>query len=256
MERRFTYFVSDVHLGLNVFDPAERERRFVSFLKSVPTESTQTIYLLGDIWDFWYEYKHVVPKGYVRVFAALGELIDAGVRICFVPGNHDIWAYSYFAELGIEVLEQPIFTKIGSKTFCLGHGDGLGPGMRTYKLMRWAFHNPFLQWCFSLLHPYIAFSLGYSWSSHSRLTHVETDPESGELRHKEYAFKGSEEPLFKYCEALGADRHFDFFIFGHYHCRVDMALPDSSRLLVMRDWTNDSEWLRYDCVEERLEFNA
>ena len=107
-----TFFVSDVHLGLQVKDPAGRERRFVEFVKSLP-EDTKALYLLGDIWDFWYEYKHVVPKGYVRVFAALQELMDRGVDVYFFQGNHDVWTYSYFEELGMKRLEQPYLVEVG-----------------------------------------------------------------------------------------------------------------------------------------------
>ena len=118
MPRHLTYFVSDVHLGLQVQDPARREARFVEFLKGIPTEETEALYLLGDIWDFWYEYKDVVPKGYVKVFAALMDLMDAGVKVYFFTGNHDIWAYSYFRELGMTVLEQPYVTTIAPSSSC------------------------------------------------------------------------------------------------------------------------------------------
>ena len=118
MSRNLTYFASDVHLGLQVADPAGREARFVSFLKRIPAAETDALYLLGDIWDFWYEYRDVVPKGSVRVFGALTDLMDAGVKVYFFPGNHDIWAYGYFEELGMKILEQPYVTEIGGKTFC------------------------------------------------------------------------------------------------------------------------------------------
>ena len=159
-DRTLVYFVSDVHLGLDVNDPADREARFVSFLKSIPKDRAKSLYLLGDIWDFWYEYHDVVPKGYVRVFAALMDLMDAGVEVCFFQGNHDIWCFHYFEDLGIKILQQPYVTEIGGKVFCLGHGDGLGPGHKWYKLMRWGFRNKFFQSIFSLLHPYIAFRFG------------------------------------------------------------------------------------------------
>ena len=149
MPRNLTYFASDVHLGLRVADPAGREARFVSFLRSIPAAETEALYLLGDIWDFWYEYRDVVPKGYVRVFGALTDLMDAGVKVYFFPGNHDVWAYGYFEELGMKILEQPCVTEIGGKTFCLGHGDGLGPVDRGYRILRGIFHNRFLQACFS-----------------------------------------------------------------------------------------------------------
>ena len=119
MSRHLTYFVSDVHLGLDYKDPAAREARFVDFLRSIPAAETESLYMLGDIWDFWYEYRDVVPKGYVRVFSALMDLRDAGVRLYFFKGNHDVWTYSYFESLGIKILAQPHVTVIGGRTFCL-----------------------------------------------------------------------------------------------------------------------------------------
>ena len=238
--RTLTYFVSDVHLGLDVKDPAGREARFVRFLRSIPAERTETLYLLGDIWDFWYEYRDVVPKGYVRVFAALTELMDAGIKVRFFTGNHDIWAYSYFESLGMERLEQPAVVEIAGKTFCLGHGDGLGPGMRGYKLMRSIFHNRFLQTLFSGLHPWFAFRLGNGWSRRSRLG-----------KSVGYTFKGKSEPLYRFCESFAARRAaagaapIDIFLFGHYHCAVDMPVGPA-RLLLLRDWITVSNWLVFD----------
>ena len=151
MPRHLTFFVSDVHLGLQVSDPADREARFVSFLRGIPAAQTEALYLLGDIWDFWYEYRDVVPKGYTRVFAALQDLMDAGVKVYFFQGNHDIWTYHYFEELGMVKLVQPYVAQIGGKTFCLGHGDGLGPGDRGYKFLRGIFHNRFLHHYFQCI---------------------------------------------------------------------------------------------------------
>lgn len=223
--RPLTYFVSDVHLGLQVGGPAGREARFVDFLRSIPADRTEALYLLGDIWDFWYEYRDVVPKGYSRVFAALLDLIDAGVEVFFIQGNHDIWCYSYFQELGIKVVQQPCLVSIAGKSFCLGHGDGLGPGHFWYKVMRTIFRNRFCQSLFSLLHPTVAFRIGTGWSRKSRVS-----------RRCEYVFKGPDEPLWKFAEAFSASHKVDFFVFGHFHTQVDMALPSGSRLLVLKDW--------------------
>jgi len=239
MTRRYTYFVSDVHLGLDVNKPAAREAAFVKFLKELPRNDTDAVYLLGDIWDFWYEYKDVVPKGYVRVFAALLDLMDAGVKVYFFQGNHDIWAYSYFSELGVTVLKQPYFVEIAGRHFCLGHGDGLGPGDYGYKLMRWAFHNRFLQKCFSTLHPRIAFKLGNGWSKKSRLA-----------KNISYIFRGADEPLYKWCTRNA--KKAEFFIFGHYHCRVDVPVK-KSRLLILGDWITAPNWIVYDREENTLE---
>ena len=242
MSRNLTYFASDVHLGLQVADPAGREARFVSFLRSIPAAETEALYLLGDIWDFWYEYRDVVPKGYVRVFGALTDLMDAGVKVYFFPGNHDIWAYGYFEELGMKILEQPYVTEIGGKTFCLGHGDGLGPVDRGYRILRGIFHNRFLQTCFSALHPWFAFRLGNGWSRRSRLG-----------KRDRYVFKGEDEPLYKFCASFNDGRTtkglppVDIFLFGHYHCPVDLPVGPS-RLLLLEDWISRSDWLVFNAA--------
>lgn len=233
MARNLTYFTSDVHLGLDHKDPARREERFVTFLRSIPAEQTEALYLLGDIWDFWYEYDDVVPRGYVRVFAALLDLMDAGVKVYFFRGNHDIWTYSYFESLGMVRLDQPHFVTIAGKRFCLGHGDGLGKGMLGYKLLQWIFHNRTLQRLFSTLHPHLAFGLGNRWSRGSRLAKGET-----------YRFRGAEEPLYQYLDGMKARA--DYYIFGHYHSHFEGDLPHGGRLLLTRDWMDRSNWYVFD----------
>lgn len=246
MPRTRTYFASDVHLGLQVADPAGREARFVAFLKGIPTEETEALYLLGDVWDFWYEYRDVVPKGYVRVFAALQDLMDAGVKVFFFRGNHDVWTYRYFEELGMTRLEQPYVVEIGGKTFCLGHGDGLGPVDRGYRILQGIFHNRFLQVCFSALHPWFAFRLGNGWSRRSRLG-----------KSVGYVFKGEEEPLYQFCasfneaRASAGEKPVDIFLFGHYHCVVDMPVGEA-RLLLLQDWISQSDWLVFDAASGLL----
>ena len=233
-QKSLTYFVSDVHLGLRVADPVDRERRFVEFLRGLP-EETAALYLLGDIWDFWYEYKHVVPKGYVRVFAALTELIDRGVDVFFFQGNHDVWTYSYFEELGMKKLQQPAVVEIAGKRFCLGHGDGLGPVPLGYRFLRGIFHNRVLQFLFSMLHPWIAFGLGNGWSRSNRLSHD-----------KEYVFKGKDEPLYKFAEEFARENRIDCFVFGHYHSDVHMKLPSGADFIILKDWIHGSPYL---CIE-------
>lgn len=236
-DRKLTFFASDVHLGLNVADPAGREARFVSFLRSIPAGRTEALYLLGDIWDFWYEYRDVVPKGYVRVFSALLDLMDAGVKVYFFQGNHDVWAYSYFEELGMVKLKQPAVVEIAGKTFCLGHGDGLGPAPKGYLFLRSVFHCRVLQILFSMLHPWIAFRLGNGWSKNNRLA-----------RHQEYVFKGEDEPLYKFALELSSKRHIDYFIFGHYHVDVRMQLPTGAELIILKDWIDGSPYLYFDGI--------
>ncbi|MGM9737563.1 MAG: UDP-2,3-diacylglucosamine diphosphatase [Candidatus Cryptobacteroides sp.] len=233
--RDLTYFVSDVHLGLDVKNPAARESRFASFLNSVPKERTEALYMLGDIWDFWYEYHDVVPKGYVRVFAALMDLIDAGVKVYFFQGNHDIWCYHYFQDMGIRILKQPYVVQIAGKTFCMGHGDGLGPGHIFYKMMRWGFRNRFLQGAFSLLHPYLAFRFGKGWSKKSRVAKM-----------YDYIFKGKDEPLYKFAEDFQKGRKIDYFVFGHFHCDVRMKTDSGAELIVLKDWMDGAHYMYFD----------
>ena len=233
MEKKHTYFVSDVHLGLQVADPAAREARFVDFLCSLP-EDTAALYLLGDIWDFWYEYRDVVPKGYVKVFAAIQGLIDRGVDVYFFQGNHDVWTYSYFEELDMKKLVQPAIVEIGGRKFCLGHGDGLGPVPFGYRFLRGVFHNRILQCLFSMLHPRIAFGLGNGWSKSNRLA-----------RHEEYVFKGEDEPLYKFATEFEKDNKVDSFIFGHYHCDVSMKTPKGADFIILKDWMDGISYYLY-----------
>ncbi len=236
-----------MHLGLQVGDPADRERRFAGFLRSLP-EETDALYLLGDIWDFWYEYRDVVPKGYVRVFSALVDLIDRGVKVYFFQGNHDVWSYSYFEELGMKRLVQPYVAEIGGRRFCLGHGDGLGPVPAGYRFLRGVFHNKVLQFMFSLLHPWIAFRFGNGWSRSNRLAHD-----------VEYEFRGSDEPLYKFAASFDASSaascavsssvssgQVDYFVFGHYHADVHLTLPSGAQLFVLKDWISSSPYLCFD----------
>ena len=242
MERTLTYFVSDVHLGLDVADPAGRERRFVSFLRGIPAARTEALSLLGDIWDFWYEYRDVVPKGYVRVFSALMDLMDGGVKVYFFPGNHDVWCYSYFRELGMEILRQPAEVSIGQRRFCLGHGDGLGKGMAGYKLLRAIFHCRTLQWLFSTQHPWLAFRLGNNWSRGSRLA-----------KNIRYSFRGEEEPLYGWCVDYLRTHRVDTFVFGHFHDDVCLDLPGGAQLRILQDWIEASPALCYDSAADAFQ---
>lgn len=223
-ERNDIIFVADVHLGLGVNDPREREERFVSFLKGIPRETTKALYLLGDIWDFWYEYRDVVPREGARVVAQLIDLMDGGVDVYFFEGNHDIWTFSFFESLGMKKLKQPYVCEIGGKTFCLGHGDCLGGAKKGYSFMLKVFHNRAVQAVFSTLHPWLAYRFGLSWSNSSRRSH------------KPYHFKNEEEPLYKFALDMSRKQHIDCFIFGHFHDAVDLELPTGARLIVVKDW--------------------
>ena len=232
------YFLSDAHLGSRAMtNNRERERKLCAFLDSVRCDAS-AIYLLGDIWDFWYEYRDVVPKGYIRVLSALQALMDKGVKVCFFQGNHDVWTYKYFEELGMIRLEQPALVEIGGKVFCLGHGDGLGPVPFGYRFLRGVFHNRFLQFLFSLLHPWLAFRLGNSWSRSNRLSHD-----------RQYVFRGEDEPLYKFADKFSRENKVDYFVFGHYHSEVtDMKLPSGASLYLLKDWMDGVSYLYFDGI--------
>ena len=150
----------------------------------------------------------------------------------FFQGNHDVWTYSYFEELGMKKLVQPALVEVDGRTFCLGHGDGLGPTPFGYRFLRGVFHNRILQFLFSLLHPWIAFRLGNGWSRSNRLS-----------RHEEYIFKGEEEPLYKFAADFEKNHKVDAFIFGHYHCDVSMKTPAGADFIILKDWMSGSPYL-------------
>lgn len=243
-QRNLYYFVSDVHLGLDYLDPVARERKFADFLLQLPSH-TKKLFLLGDIFDFWYEYKFVIPRGFTRTLGALAQLADRGVEIHFFNGNHDIWTYDYFQrELGFIMERQPAVFELEGKYFCMGHGDGLMPGDRWYKLMKWGFNNKFLQRLFSAIHPRWALGLGHSWSRHNRLTKGE-----------EFKFSGEDEMLVKFAHQFqktrSEDEKIDFFVFGHYHYKIQHQLACGGELTILGEWINHCDYLVFD--GEKLE---
>ncbi|MBP5157820.1 MAG: UDP-2,3-diacylglucosamine diphosphatase [Treponema sp.] len=226
MERTKVYFVADIHLGMKGGDPAEREKRFVEWLKGIRKPETKSLWLLGDIWDFWYEYRDVIPREAARVTAQIISLVDEGIEVYYVPGNHDVWLYSFWQQMGVKVLPQTQEVELDGKHFLLGHGDALGGAKFGYRLMRGIFYSRFCQVLFNQMHPWLAYRFGTGWSNSNR------------NRHPDYKFRGAEEPLYKFC--IGYGKGADFFIFGHFHDAVDMPLPSGGRLIVLKDWIGDS----------------
>src|SRR5919112_2669572 len=167
---RRVYFASDFHLGApDAASSAARERRIVRWLDTVAQDAA-AIYLLGDIFDFWFEYRHAVPRGFIRLQGKLAELTDAGLPVTFFTGNHDMWMFDYFTqELGIPILRHPVSQRIGNQLFHIGHGDGLGPKDHTYKVLKRVFASPVSQWLFARLHPNFGIGLANKWSRRSRI---------------------------------------------------------------------------------------
>lgn len=222
------YFFSDAHLGLHPLEKSkEREKKVVRWLDEVKHDAAE-IFMVGDIFDFWHEHKHVVPKGFVRFMGKLSELVDAGIKIHFFTGNHDIWAYGYFEEeLGIKILKEPVEREINGKKFLIGHGDGIGPGDKGYKLLKWAFTNRVLQWFFSRLHPNFSMWIGKTWSKNSRY--------SKGVVSENFAGKDKELQII-YARERVKQKHFDYVIFGHRHIPYDLQLTEQSRIINLGDW--------------------
>ncbi len=227
MTTKKIYFASDVHLGFPTNQKGmHREKLFVSWLTSIEHDA-ETLFLVGDIFDFWYEYKKVVPRGFVRTLGKLAQMADAGIKIHFFTGNHDVWAFDYLqTEIGLEVHYQPFTTELYGKTFYIAHGDGLGPGDLSYKLLKVAFTSKFLQWCFSRLHPNLAFALGHAWSRKSRYA-----------KGIEAEFYGlPKELLYLHSEKVLELQSFDYFVYGHRHLALNEPVGQSSRFIVLGDW--------------------
>ena len=231
-----TYFISDIHLGLpNHKKSLVREKLLVKFLNEIK-EDAKTIYFVGDIFDFWWEYKYVVPKGYVRFLGKIAEMSDAGIEIIFFTGNHDVWMKDYLSkELGIKIYHKEIKTEINGKKFFIAHGDGLGKGDNGYKLLKIAFTSKFLQWCYTRLHPNFAFGLGNLWSQTRR------------KKEKTYRFKGLEkEILVQFAKNTLKEEHFDFLIFGHRHFPAIIELNDTSKYANIGDWLINFTFLKFN----------
>lgn len=234
------YFISDVHLGLKGFNPLERERLFADFLLTIP-ENTAELYLLGDIFDFWYEYKYVIPRGLTRTLGALALLSDRGVKIYFINGNHDVWTYSYLQrELGIIILDELTVRDINGVKFCLAHGDEL-TGESSHIFLKKMFKNRFLQRAFSAIHPRWAFGLASRWSRHNRLN-------CG----RNFEFRGNEDPLYGVAVEFEKREAVDYFIFGHMHTAGNNLTPKGAGFYILGEWIYGCDYLVYNSLTKEL----
>jgi UDP-2,3-diacylglucosamine hydrolase len=239
MESRKIYFASDFHFGIpNHKESRIREEKFIRWLNEIKTDAKE-LYLLGDMFDFWFEYDKVIPKGFVRLLGKLAELKDLGIEIHFFKGNHDLWMFGYFQEeLGIKVYNEPIIKEYNGLKFFIGHGDGLGPGDYSYKALKVIFTNRFCQWLFSLIHPDIGISLALLWSRLSRRKNE---------RKKMNEYKGNnKEYLFNFCKDRLSKEHFDYFILGHRHLMLNIELNEKSRYINLGDWISLFSYAVFD----------
>ena len=237
-EHKKIYFLSDFHLGAPDYTSSLiREKKIVSFLDVIKKDAAQ-IFIVGDIFDFWYEYKKVVPKGYVRLLGKLAELTDTGILIHFFVGNHDMCMKEYFQkELNIPVYFEPKVFTFNEKKFFIGHGDGLGPGDHGYKFIKKIFRNKFCQWLFGQLHPTLGIGLANYFSRKSREKTGTSD---------EHFLGEDKEWLIVYCKEILQQEHYDYFIFGHRHYPIDFKLNETSRYINLGDWIRNFTYATFD----------
>jgi UDP-2,3-diacylglucosamine hydrolase len=238
------YFASDQHLGAPTKEKSfPREQKFIRWLDEVKKDA-EAIFLLGDLFDFWFEYKTVVPKGFVRVLGKLAEIKDSGIPIYFFVGNHDLWMNDYFqTELNIPVYHEPKEFTFNNKTFLIGHGDGLGPGDKGYKRMKKVFTNPFSKWLFRWLHPDIGVKLGNYFSVKNKLISGDDD----------ITFLGEDQEwLVQYAKKKLKEKHYDYFLFGHRHLPMEIKVGENSKYINTGDWITHFTYAVFDSQELSL----
>lgn len=235
-EGKRVYFASDFHLGAPDRETSlRRERAIVDWLREAAGDAAH-IFLVGDLFDFWFEYRYVIPKGYVRLLGMLADLVDAGIGISVFTGNHDMWMDGYFErELGIPVYQDPQVFRIGDKKFFIGHGDGLGPGDHRYKLMKKVFRSSFCRWLFAALHPTLGIALAESLSRGSR-----------RVTEEQHFLGEDNEWLVHFAKEKLHQSHYDYFIFGHRHLPLEIALPGDSLYVNLGDWLHHYTYAVFD----------
>lgn len=243
-ERTKIYFVSDAHLGLpNHNESLKRERKLIDLLHKMSVDAKEII-LLGDIFDFWFEYKKVVPRGFTRILGTMGQLTDQGITLRFFTGNHDMWTFGYLeSECGVIVHRGTLKTEYNGKKFFIAHGDGLGPGDNGYKRLKRVFNSKIMQWLFARFHPNFSFYIAQRWSHRSRMQDTEED----------YTFQGEEkERLLHYARRKLEKEHFDFFVFGHRHVPLLIELDGGSKYVSLGDWLQHFTYAEFDGTDIKL----
>jgi UDP-2,3-diacylglucosamine hydrolase len=241
---KFAYFVSDFHFGIDGDeDTLGREKIICQWLDSIKSDA-HTLFLMGDIWDAWMEYKLVVPKGNTRFLGKLAELSDQGVQLIMFSGNHDLWLRDYFRqELNMEVIHEHQTFQINNKIIRLGHGDGIGPGDARYKLLKKILRNPLCQWIYRQLHP----DLGLRFASY-------LSKRGPKHKYENIEFLGNEKEFqIQYAQSLLVNDHYDYFIFGHRHIPNIIELNESARYINLGDWLSYKTYAR---LGENVELNT
>lgn len=243
--RHKTYFISDLHLGASyIADPKTHERRVVEFLHSI-ADDAKRLFLLGDILDYWWEYRTVVPRGFTRFFGALAQLADAGVEITWFKGNHDVWIFDYLPnEIGLTVHDGVLVTELEGKRFLMEHGDGVGKLPWTFRRLRALFRCRIAQKLYAAIHPRWTIGFAHGWSSHSRKT--------GGYIPKE----GVGDSLVEFAEVYNAthSEKIDYFIFGHQHIVMDKKLNDGAEILILGDWISKFSYAVWDEKDVKISY--
>jgi UDP-2,3-diacylglucosamine hydrolase len=237
------FFASDFHLGLRAgTDPVEREKKVVRWLNTIARDAGE-IFLVGDIFDFWWEYKLVVPRGFTRFLGTISAITDSGIRVHFFTGNHDMWVGNYLSdECGMIIHTSPFTETFNGKTFHIAHGEGLGSNNTGYKILLAIFRNKSLRGLYSMMHPSIGIGIGHRWSLNSRLG-----------KGISMEFLGEEkEDLFKYSKALLKHEKIDYFIYGHRHLALSSVINKSARIIYLGDWIKSSNYAEWDGKELNL----
>lgn len=242
--RNKIYFASDFHLGSYPLEKSEkREKEIVKWLDHIKTDAKE-LFLVGDIFDFWFEYSTVVPKGYIRFLGKLAELADLGIKITLFKGNHDMWMFGYLKkELHATIIDNELELYLDGKSFYIHHGDGLGPGDNKYKFLKKVFRSSICQWLFARLHPNLGIGIATIWSKHSRISNNSDEKFLGE----------DKEWLIQYSKEIIEEKHYDYFIYGHRHFPYQLALTDSSEIINLGEWINFQTYAVWDGKDLMLE---
>ena len=238
------YFASDFHLGIpDEVSSRKREERIITWMDKI-FPHTQELYLLGDVFDFWFEYATVVPRGYIRLMAKIAQFTDAGIPVHFFTGNHDMWTFDYLEkELGVKIYRNPIEAEYNGKQFLIGHGDGLGPGDHGYKFIKKVFASRLCQWLFARLHPNLGVGVANYFSRKSRVATGTTEDQ----------YLGDEnEWLVLYSKEVLAKKHYDYLIFGHRHLPLKKEVRPNIVYLNTGDWIRYDSYVEFDGIEAKL----
>jgi UDP-2,3-diacylglucosamine hydrolase len=244
-EGKKIYFISDLHLGMYPLQESrEREKIAVRWLEMVEKDAEE-VWLLGDIFDYWFEYKRVVPRGFTRFIGKLGMLADRGIRIHLFTGNHDIWIFNYLPlEIGADLVRKYTVVERGGKTFYLSHGDGLNKKDRGYRFMKGVFSNRFLQWCYARLHPNATVAFASWWSKKSRYSKAFSTPFKGEEKEEQVSFAR---------EYARDHPEIDYFVFGHRHVMFDITIGSGKHVVCLGDWIRNFSYGVFDGRDFKLE---